>query len=231
MKGLSFEVESPYFSCFRTPTSTSLLLTFSVPPFTTVRGLIANCMGLPRFPEYSEQLVLQQKMKIGIQTINLNDVIRDKSVELCKLLKLVSREKWEDAPRPKPWTFPSSPIFKEFLVNPRYKIFIVADEKTISDVYSGVMDPKRPLYLGQSDDMVDIYNIQVTDFLEAKSSEIWSLVEGVHENCEVVKLPYTFSEDGKSLNKMTLSIPLKYPQKLKNEVACYKVNDEFVTAY
>ena len=48
MLGFKFTIESLYFTSFRKSTSTSLLSSYKIPPFTTIRGLISNALGLKR---------------------------------------------------------------------------------------------------------------------------------------------------------------------------------------
>ena len=78
MKSLSFDVESIYFCCFRHPTTTSIILSFPIPPFTTIRGFLENALGYERdsFALQSEDLF------IGIKPLNKIW----KSTELAKIL-------------------------------------------------------------------------------------------------------------------------------------------------
>src|SRR3989338_857342 len=98
MKGITFLLECPYFCCFRKPTSTSTMTTYPVIPFTTLRGLVANAMGLQR-----NDFVLQDKMRIGISPLSSPFVF----TELAKILKLKEGEK-----RDRPQVYPSSPMYK-----------------------------------------------------------------------------------------------------------------------
>jgi len=220
MKGLIFEVESPYFCCFRKPASTSVILTYPMPPFTTIRGFLANCLGLGQFPKHMEYLSLQDGLKIGVQRLEVKGVSR----ELCKILKLKKTEKRFMR------VFPSSPMFKEFLVDPKYKIYIVGGDN-IEELFKKLRDPERPLYLGQSDDVVDVKNVKTMDVEKVTSREIHSVVKGIYENCEVLKMPYKFSEDGKSLEEMTISVPRDIPLVLGEGVECYKFDREYIAVY
>jgi len=227
MRGIFFEIEGIYFLCFRKTTTTSIILSYSIPPFTTIRGFLANCLGMPRFPDYKAQLRLDA-IKIGIQPLNITEIERDKIIEMCKLLKLIEREA---AARPKIWGFPSTPMFKELLQCPKYKIFLVGDNGLLREIDEKIQNPERPLYLGQSDDMVDILNVELVEVERTKSENLYSIVEGIYEGCEVVKLPYKFSEDGKNLKELTVSVPRKLPLILDEEVECYKFRNEYITAY
>ena len=197
MLGLKLRVDCPYFTTFREPTSTSLILTYHIPPYTTIRGLISNALGLPR-----DDLRVQEWFKIGIIPINL-----EKCREMAKILKLKGTGKKYQR------TFPSAPMFREFLVGPSYEIFLVGDDKRIEETHSALLNPKRPLYLGCSDDLVDIEVFDPVEVKEVEANKIWSVVEGVYEGCIVEKVPYKFVKVGRtfSVNYKTVSIPVKAP--------------------
>ena len=103
MWGLECKLDAIYFATFRRPVSTSLILSYITPPYTTLRGLIANALGMKR-DDYS----IQDWAKIGISPPEkLN-----KSREIAKILKLKGTGSTYSR------VFPSSPIFREFLISP-----------------------------------------------------------------------------------------------------------------
>ncbi len=141
MWGLEFKLDALYFASFRRSVSTSLILSYITPPYTTLRGLIANALGMKR-DDYS----IQDWAKIGISSPeNLN-----KSREIAKILKLKGTGGTYNK------VFPSSPIFREFLIAPTYRIYLAGEKDKIDCISSALQQPKRPLYLGTSDDLIDI---------------------------------------------------------------------------
>jgi len=205
MLGLKLKVDCPYFTTFRRPASTSIILTTTIPPYTTLRGMISNALGLPR-----DDLSVQEWFKIGIKPVNLDF---EKSRELAKILKLkgTGKEYQRD--------FPSSPMFREFLVESSYEIFLVGEEERIRGVHSALLNPKRPLYLGGSDEMVDVEVCEPVEVEELEAEEVWSVVEGIHEGCIVEKVPYRFVRVGKTFNVeyKTVSVPMRYPVRVKGK--------------
>lgn len=194
MKGLIVNCEVPYFATFRKPASTSLILTFPVPPFTTIRGMIANALGLPQH-DHS----LQDQIKLSLRVLYAGD----KNVEMAKILKL------KEAPRPPNTNYPSSPMFKEYLVNPHYEFFVAGEDHIIQQIHAALLAPRRPLYLGQSDDLVVHSTSEMLEVEEREVSEFDSAVEGIHDGCMVEKLPYAFREsNGRySVDYKLISIP------------------------
>jgi CRISPR-associated protein Cas5h len=213
--GLKFRIECPYFATFREPTTTSLILSYIIPPYTTIRGLISNAIGLPR-----DDLRVQEWFRIGIKLINF-----DKCKELAKILKLKGIGKNYER------TFPSSPMFKEFLVEPSYEIFLVGNKNRIEKVYNALKNPERPLYLGSSDDLVDLEVFEPMEVKEVEAEEVWCVVEGIHEGCVVEKIPYKFIKLGKdfAVEYKTVSIPLR--SSLKGKFIAVNFGDERVVVF
>jgi len=215
MWGLKFRLEGVYFTTFRKATTTSLILSYSIPPFTTIRGLISNALGLQR-----DDLQVQEWMKIGIKPLHFSD----KSREMAKILKL----KGEDDKFTR--TFSSSPMFREFLVHPAYEIFLGGLEDKIKKINSSLKNPARPLYIGTSDDLADVVVDYPAEIEPALSNEFSGIVEGVHEDAIVEKLPYKFHQDGKrfSLEYKVVSIPKNGTIHIKDQIEAYRFEDEIV---
>lgn len=213
--GLKFRIECPYFATFREPTTTSLILSYIIPPYTTIRGLISNAIGLTR-----DDLRVQEWFRIGIKLMNF-----DKCREMAKILKLKGTGKKYER------TFSSSPMFKEFLVEPSYEIFLVGNKFRIEKVYNALKNPRRPLYLGSSDDLVDLEVFEPMEVKEVEAEEVWCVVEGIHEGCVVEKVPYKFIKLGKdfSIEYKTVSIPLR--GSLKGNFVAINFDDEKVVVF
>jgi CRISPR-associated protein Cas5h len=218
MKGLQFDIEGIHFCCFRQPASTSVILSYSIPPFTTIRGLIECALGMQR-----DSYFLQEQIKIGLKPLNKPE----KVTELARILKFISRQKEQVFYK----NFPSAPMFRSFLVAPQYRIFIVGDPELIDMIAQKLKTPERPCYLGQSDDMIDISNIKMQPVQEKKSCSISSIIEGIHEDCEIIRVPYQFINNGSDIEMKVLSIPQKFPYNLKEEISCVSFNDENISIY
>lgn len=194
MLGFKFRLEVLYFTTFRKSSSTSLISSYSIPPFTTIRGLMSNALGLKR-----DDLRVQNWVKIGIKPLNNNNL----STEMAKILKLKGSGKKHQK------IFPSSPMFKEFLVSPVYDIYIAGDSEHIKKIYDALKNPKRPLYIGGSDEFVDLDISELFNIEKINSNEFSCILEGIHENSVIEKIPYKFIQNGRnfSLEYKTVSIP------------------------
>ncbi len=223
MLGLKFRVEGIYFVSFRRPTTTALSLTYLLPPFTTIRGLIANALGLPR-----DSFEIQEWFKIGIKP----EGRPQKNKEMAKFLKFIKRDKETRYLR----TFPSSPVHREFLVGSSYWIYLVGEENKIKRIHKALNSPKRPLYLGASDDLVDLEVFEPIKVEKTQSNEVHSILDGVYEGCLIENLPYRFVpvKDKKGnlkevhLEYKLVSIPRAFPYAVKKPIEVWNFNGEFV---
>ncbi len=213
--GVVFDLECPYFACFRHPTSTSVILTYPIPPFTTIRGMLSNALGLLR-----NDFSLQDQLQIGIQVLTRIEQTR----ELAKILKLLSKETDIRSTRS---SFPSSPMYRYFLVRPAYRIYLGGELDLLNHLVQALNSPKRPLYLGQSDDMVTISRIRLMDIVKGTSRTVHSLVAGIHPGCELVKLPLRFEDEDTLIYTEVLSLPPRFPWELEREMDLYGFEQEF----
>lgn len=227
MKGLTFEIEGVYFVCFRKPTSTSTILTYPVPPFTTIRGFLANALGWDQDSYYRElrgdTRNLLYDLRIGIEVVSYGDP----NAELAKVLKLIPRTSGYQR------SFPSAPMHREFLVKPRYCIYLAGEESVIEEIATALASSQRPLYLGQSDDMIDYTSPRMVEAEETKSNELDSIAEGVHPDCDVLRLPRRFvpEGDGWSLEYLLVSLPKDGKLKAATQIECMRFEEKVVAVY
>jgi len=207
--GFIADAEMPYFACFRKPTSTSLMLTYPVPPFTTIIGMIANALECPRSTYFEDILRLQETLWLNLRPLT---PVQRPSRELAKILKLVG----EAREQRKPTSFPSSPMYKYFLLRPTFRLFVASEDKdTVIEIAESLRHPKRPLYLGQSDDMVIVEVAWQGDVSTTQSDQAWALPigarEGTHQPVELLRLPLAFASERHAVYSPVLSLPAEFP--------------------
>lgn len=226
LHGLMVDAEMPYFACFRRPTSTSLIVTYPVPPFTTVVGMIANALGVSR-PAYFEGITkLQEVLWLNLRPI---EPPYRPSRESVKILKLVGEER----ERRQLTSFPSSPMHKYFLVRPAFRFFIASEEKeTIEKIADALRHPQRPLYLGQSDDMVVVDVVWQGEVLRVNSDQGWAMLVGVYASrdqpVELLRLPLAFKSEREMIYSPLLSLPAQFPFRLPCCELMWRFNEETV---
>jgi len=203
MDGISFILETPYIVNFRKPYSTITLLSFPFPPYTTVRGLIANAMGMGDLSvnrdAYNEDLsdlqislkplksserffdmVLMKKLKsnlkMGKKKPNENTVMTKLKKHGGDLSVLDNREMeiYKQLELPRPT---SAPFVKEFITPIKCKIYLKAEKSLLEGIFNTLINPARPLYLGSSEDFVIISKCIQIKYEQAKSRFIDSIVK------------------------------------------------------
>jgi len=208
--GMTVDLESPYFACFRQVAATSVVLTYPVPPFTTLLGMLLNAMGVHHGFYEEERNQLQQALRFNLRP--LTPVERPQR-ELAKLLKLVGEGRKEEGKRP--INFPSSPVRKSFLVRPAYRLYLASESQDLIRTLWGALERSaRPLYLGGSDDMVIPTLRWIGDVRWAESVETWGLIPGIHEGCELIRLPIAFQTGRDLAPPPLLALPRRLPFRL-----------------
>ena len=126
-------------------------------------------------------------------------------------------------------------INRQRLIQPRYTIYLRSSDESgdysLESLSFHLKNPKRPLYLGESDDIIDltineagIVKVEDENYI---SSKISSVLPGprVYENCEIVKVPIKLRYDKNSEQKLICSIPRG---DIREGVPCIKVCGENV---
>ncbi len=122
-------------------------------------------------------------------------------------------------------------INRQRLVGPKYTIYIRSNDQngeySIENIYKHLKNPKRPLYLGESDDIVNINNIAILEINDSEivSSKIDSAIPGVYANSQLVKIPIKLKNDipDEKGHNLICSIP---KGKLEQEKSCFESEGE-----
>lgn len=224
MNGLSFVLETPYVVNFRKPYSTITLLSFPFPPFTAIRGLIANAMGMGDLSNnrdaYNKDL---NNLQISLKPLNLPDRFFDMALmkklkppadakKRREVLEKVEKSNYDLSVLNKQekslyqkLCLPqntSGPFVKEYIYPLKCKIYLKWEQEKLEDISNALFDPARPLYIGASDDFVIISECLPVDLVPTKSNVIDSIVKvdnqiyPLNKKLIVGRVPYKFIEHG-----------------------------------
>lgn len=127
----------------------------------------------------------------------------------------------------------STQINRQRLITPNYTIYVSskdsAGEYSIDSIYGYLKSPKRPLYLGESDDIVIVNKLTIKEVNDEliKSVKIDSVIPGVHSNCQLVKIPSKLKNDfpDEKGHNLICSIP---QGDLDQELSCLDVEGEHI---
>lgn len=113
-------------------------------------------------------------------------------------------------------------INRQRLISPSFSIYILSNDEnsefSLKNIKDSLENPKRPLYLGENDDVVNILNISLVDIKKNKSSHISSVLPGLYSNTELVNIPSNLKFDIEKDYLTLCSIP---KGKLDCEVDCF----------
>ena len=127
-------------------------------------------------------------------------------------------------------------INRQRLVQPKYTVYIhstvESGEYSLESIFSFLRKPKRPLYLGDSDSLVDI-RIEGDGIVEAKgqiysSSKISSVLPGIYQNSRLVMIPVKLRYDLSEKQKLVCSIP---NSDIGEKVSCISVGGEQIVFF
>jgi CRISPR-associated protein Cas5h len=172
---LRFTLDVPAECSFRKAGSVNGLPTYSIPPLTTIRGMIYNALGRPslllqynyRYRTMPKEQVdaesafraeFEDRTAIGIRIVN-------DAVEASHLRSFHKRDDSSD-----PAMYKRAIGVADTLIGPTYRVYLAVncdgetdgmDDEPLGIVHDALIDPARPLYLGRSDDLVVVRDVEI----------------------------------------------------------------------
>lgn len=122
----------------------------------------------------------------------------------------------------------STQINRQKIINPKYSIYITSDddgEWSLQNIFNHLNNPKRSLYIGESDDVVNIINIEIVNINEEESNNISSVLPDIYSNTDLIKIPTNLKYNLDS-SKEPYSICAIPKGSLDQTVDCYSYNGE-----
>jgi len=229
MRAIRINVKG-FLNSFRDPYFIDYHRTLLFPPKTTIVGLVVNVMGLNENNFYE----LQDKILVGI----ILESFKSKGFDLWRVRKGKLRVE-------EPVT---QPIHREFLVEPRYTIYISSNADLLDKIETSLKMPRRYYNLGRDDEFISIdrKEIKSIELMENKKKEFrcilpfdiyeYNYTQKIYRNPiippEVVKLPLMFEKTvsgrtGKKISKFTQFCGIKVT--LEKELASkeyYKIAED-----
>ncbi|WP_298523155.1 CRISPR-associated protein Cas5 [uncultured Methanobrevibacter sp.] len=120
----------------------------------------------------------------------------------------------------------STQINRQRLIEPKYSIYILSDDEgefSLNNIKNALENPKRPLYLGESDDVVNILNISLVNIEKTNSARISSIIPGLYSNSDLIKLPTNLKFNTQKEIYTLCSVP---KGELDTIIECYEYDGE-----
>jgi CRISPR-associated Cas5-like protein len=239
MKGVQFTLSVPYECSFVKESSVNDLSSYSIPPLTTIRGMIYNGMARPSLlrqdyyttrtmskeaveEEYEFRKNFEKSTHIGIEVLDDGTMKSD----LRNRFKHGGRS--GDIGNSDGENISLTYVTQhETIIHPSYQITILSEEDTyIHDVVEVLKNPRRVLYLGNSDNMVEVRDIGTSNFTEIedeRSFENLVVPNSKGDNMEMLPIEME-SFDGRGTADRGESCLVSYSKAKYNQY--YKPDDE-----
>jgi CRISPR-associated protein Cas5 subtype I-B len=146
----------PFWCSFRIPYTINVNFSYPVPPPITLFGLIGCALGIPAD---SFDLLSEMDIAVGLE-------------EEGEIIETYSRIIKRDARTPDRRTL----LIRQKLLQPVYRLYLLAGEELAETVAKRLTDPVYPLALGESDDMLEVDQVLVSSMEKEDVHEIDSIL-------------------------------------------------------
>ena len=189
---LTFRLICPFWASFRNPGTVNVHVTYPFPPPTTLYGMLNAARGRPQ--DWNAD---RDDWQIAI-VVESEGIL----VETFSKVKKAARGEEEGL-------FGRTTIIRQKLIGVSYTIYLKACWDLLIEAQNAVMDPCWPLYLGESDDAVDVVAPHIVNAEPEPVQNIHSIIPGVVEGCRLLKVPVRFHEKGRrwSVDYAIYSLP------------------------
>lgn len=189
---LTFRLVCPFWASFRNPGTVNVHVTYPFPPPTTLYGLLNAARGKPQDwnadrDEWQISLVIESGGTL---------------VETFSKVKKAARQEEKGL-------FGRTTLIRQKLIGVSYAVYLKASQSLLIEAQNALEDPCWPLYLGESDDVVDVVSPHIVNSGPEPVQEIHSIIPGVVEGCRLLKVPVRFHEKGRrwSVDYVLYSLP------------------------
>ena len=196
-KVLTFGLICPFWTSFRNPSTVNVHVTYPFPPPTTLYGMLNAARGM-RSDWHEDREAWQFALAIKCPGMLVET--------FSKILQTSRSDQNPDSP----YDTNRKTVIRQKIVGARYLVYIKSSDTLLEEARSALMDPYWSLYLGESDDVVDVVSPEIVEVDKVSVEHIHSILPGLAEGCRLVKVPYRFIKQGKNswrVEQQLYSIP------------------------
>ena len=175
-KILTFGVLCPFWASFRQPQTVNVHVTYPFPPPATLYGMLNAARGKP------------QDWNVDRGNWQISLIIESKGKYLETFSKIFKPAREGEA------LFDRTILMRQKLIKVYYTIYLKTEEQLLIEAQKALSAPHWPLYLGESDDVVDIINPRIVECQPAEVAQIHSIIPGFVEGCQLVNMPIRYTE-------------------------------------
>ena len=189
---LTFSVICPFWASFRQPQTVNVHVTYPFPPPPTLYGMLNAARGMP------------QDWGADRDDWQLSLIIESKGQFLETFSKIFKPARESGS------LFERTILMRQKLVKVHYTIYLKASESLLIEAQQALYAPYWPLYLGESDDVVDVISPRIIQSQPANVQQIHSIVPGFVEGCQLVNVPSRYTEAAREqwqMERQIYSVP------------------------
>ncbi|OAT86158.1 CRISPR-associated protein Cas5 [Desulfotomaculum copahuensis] len=214
---LAATLEVPFWCSFRVPYTVNVHFTYPVPPVTTLYGLLACAAGYP-----ADCLEPMRYLRFGIGVLHGGRLVETYS----KIIKWDRRDLRNQM---------RTLVMKQKIVQPSYKLYVGGPEAMLARLAAALKQPFFPLFLGESDDLVEVGDVGLQPVRTVQTGIVHSCVPVDAGNLRggratVVHLPvgFTAGRRGGWTGVEYRDYYVAETVELDRPVTAYAVGDKFV---
>ena len=197
-KVLTFGLICPFWTSFRNPSTVNVHVTYPFPPPTTLYGMLNAARGM-QADWHEDREVWQFALVI------------ESAGKLVETFSKIMQTPHSSRKGDSPYDTNRKIVIRQKIVGARYLVYIKSSDTLLEEARSALMNPYWSLYLGESDDVVDIVSPEIVEVDKISVEHIHSIIPGpgLVEGCRLVKVPYRFIKQGQSwhVEQRLYSIP------------------------
>ena len=208
---LGLRIHVPFWCSFRDPLTSNVHRTFPVPPPTTLYGLCAAALGMAQ-----DDISRRHQMRFAVAVEREGELVETYSTwkkageapkgESQKIAFAAIKARGNLAPDEAQWI--STPIIRQKLIRPVFTIGVWTSKTVSDELQSAFKSPAWPLYLGESDDGIDV-EILGEEIPQSSKAPATGAVEGVQGGGILASLPRQFKITNKKweLERWLVTVP------------------------
>jgi len=187
---LTFGLVCPFWASFRNASTVNVHVTYPFPPPTTLYGLLNAARGMPQ-DWYADREAWQSTLVVESKGTRVET--------FSKVMKVYEeKRKAEEAAKDKYGKsfFDRTTLIRQKLIGVHYTVYLKARGALLTEALLALTHPHWPLYLGESDDLVDVVSPHLVDVSPQPVQQLHSIIPGIVEGCRLVNVPIRYYQVG-----------------------------------
>ncbi|HGJ64162.1 TPA: CRISPR-associated protein Cas5 [bacterium] len=213
---LTFKLICPFWTSFRNPGTVNVHVTYPFPPLTTLYGFLNSARGMPQDwyldrDEWQISVVIESRGKLVETFSKIMKVYEDKTTG--------EERKQRMSEGGSKGFFDRTTLIRQKLLGSCYIVYLKAKPDLLEDAKHALENPKWPLYLGESDDLVDVVSPHIVTESPKPVHHIHSVFPGIVEGCKLVNIPVRYYQ----IEKQEVKKKKQTEEKKEPWVADYRI--------